>query len=976
MTIKLRLKAALMASLSAALMCCLLLPVSRAQAGPEVDVPKEPILRIETGMHTAMITRIGIDAGNRYLVTASLDKTVRVWELATGRLIKTLRPPVGSGDEGKIYSVAISPDGKTIACGGWTGYDWDGNVSIYLFDSESGRLIKRIGGLPSVIDHLTYSRDGKYLAAGLWGHNGIRVFNTNNDYTQAGEDKDYGSDSYGLDFDGDGKLATVSLDGYIRLYDKGFKLTAKKKSPGGNRPISVNFSPDGKSIAVGFYDSTKVDVRSGKDLSYLYSPDTTKVDNGNIETVTWSKDGRDLYAGGMYRNNGKSPILKWSNSGKGTYKELPASGDSVMQILPLNDGGIVYGAGDPAFGIINNQDIRTVYSTPHIADYRDFLDGFLISGDGSKVRFAYEEFGKSPAVFDLSGRLLDTNPSDYGSLKPPITSLAGLDVTDWKSTYNPKLNGKALKLKENEISRSLAIAPDGDSLLLGADWDLYLFDKTGVENWEVPAPGVAWSVNITGNGKVAVAAFGDGTIRWYRITDDKKLNEFLAFFPDNDRKRWVLWTPTGYYDASPGGDELIGWHVNNGKDNAADFYPVSKFKSVYYRPDVISMVLKTRDEGLALKEADKVAIREIGKREVENKDRGISIEKMLPPVVDITFPANNASVSDTKVTLKYKLRTPSGEPVTRIRTKIDGRPFAPEDMVVPQLAGDNDEIRITIPERDCEVSVIAENQYSSSVAATIRLIWKNAEKTRQKPIVHNLYILAIGVDHYQDAKLRKLVFARKDAENFVNAFEKQKGVLYNDIIPVLLPETANKDVILAGLKQIKDKTTADDTAIIFMSGHGLNDPFGNYYFMPIDADTKTTERTGVPFTEITTTLSLIKGKVVMFLDTCHAGNVMGSRAMVGTFNNLKSPENGVVVFASSDGAHDSQEKMEWNNGAFTKAVVEGINGKAALKKGNITVSSLNSYVSERVRELTTEQQTPVFAIPGVVTDFPIALRKN
>src|SRR5205809_1260029 len=80
--------------------------------------PTAPMLRIETGMHTALILRIGVDTANRYLVTGSYDKTVRVWELATGRLLQTLRLPIGEGNEGKINAVAISPDGKTVACGG------------------------------------------------------------------------------------------------------------------------------------------------------------------------------------------------------------------------------------------------------------------------------------------------------------------------------------------------------------------------------------------------------------------------------------------------------------------------------------------------------------------------------------------------------------------------------------------------------------------------------------------------------------------------------------------------------------------------------------------------------------------------------------------------------------------------------------------------------------------------------------------
>ena len=95
-----------------------------ADSGPA----STPFLRLETGMHTAAILRIGLDAANRYLVTGSEDKTVRVWELATGRLLRTLRLPIGGGNEGKVFAVALSPDGTTVAAGGRTG---DGTERSY-----------------------------------------------------------------------------------------------------------------------------------------------------------------------------------------------------------------------------------------------------------------------------------------------------------------------------------------------------------------------------------------------------------------------------------------------------------------------------------------------------------------------------------------------------------------------------------------------------------------------------------------------------------------------------------------------------------------------------------------------------------------------------------------------------------------------------------------------------------------------------
>lgn len=83
--------------------------------------PGEPIMRLETGMHTAQIWRIGVDAVGRLLLATSLDKIARLWSLQDGRLLQVLRPPVGAGNEGKLYAGALSPDGRLAAVAGWTG---------------------------------------------------------------------------------------------------------------------------------------------------------------------------------------------------------------------------------------------------------------------------------------------------------------------------------------------------------------------------------------------------------------------------------------------------------------------------------------------------------------------------------------------------------------------------------------------------------------------------------------------------------------------------------------------------------------------------------------------------------------------------------------------------------------------------------------------------------------------------------------
>ena len=148
---------------------CLILLIAIFPAPARAGAPPaDPILCPETGMHTAVIKRIGVDRAERILVTGSHDKTVR----ATGALLKTLRVPMDRGNDGKLYAAAVSPDGKTVAAGGW-----DDEDSICLFDLPSGALKARISGLANVINHLAFSRDGRYLAAAL-GQGGIRTYTT------------------------------------------------------------------------------------------------------------------------------------------------------------------------------------------------------------------------------------------------------------------------------------------------------------------------------------------------------------------------------------------------------------------------------------------------------------------------------------------------------------------------------------------------------------------------------------------------------------------------------------------------------------------------------------------------------------------------------------------------------------------------------------------------------------------------------
>jgi WD40 repeat protein len=562
----------------------------------------EPILRIETGMHTAPIRRIGVDAAERFLLTASDDKTLRLWDLHTGDLLNIYRVPIDTGNEGKLYSGAISPDGEWVAGAGWTGYEWDDNYSIYLFKRTSGKLVKRLSGLENVISHLCFSPDRQYLGASLGAGEGVRIWDTY-DWNRIFKDTDYGQRSSWCDFDLQNRLVTSSLDGYLRLYSStksdGFSLMVKSDVPGGSKPFAAVFSPTGDQIAVGFGDSTNVNVLDGHDLAFLYAPNTIGIDNGDLGNVTWSQDGNSLSAGGTYNDgSGMNPVLHWSQTEPENYAEWQASIMAIMDIRPLKNGSIVYGAGDPTFAVLDNTGNKIVEQEAGIVDYRGtYLENFAISHDGNTIHFGFEIGGLHPARFSLSEQSLILNAQPDTNLTSPDTT--SLNITGWENTYEPKLNGKALSLYQYELSHSLAIVHDKSKFLVGTSWYLCLFDKNGQQIWKVAAPSAAWGVNISGDGKKAVAAFGDGTIRWYNLDNGEEL---LAFFPHKDGKRWIAWTPSGYYMSSDdNADNLIGWHVNKGKDKAARFYPAAALHATHKRPDIVKKMLETLDEDEAIR---------------------------------------------------------------------------------------------------------------------------------------------------------------------------------------------------------------------------------------------------------------------------------------------------------------------------------------------------------------------------------------
>jgi hypothetical protein len=382
--------------------------------------------------------------------------------------------------------------------------------------------------------------------------------------------------------------------------------------------------------------------------------------------------------------------------------------NAVMDLKPLTDGRLAIGAQGPLVAVLDDSGKRLWQQRGVIADFRGQVgeNGLRVSPSGDVVQFGFELRGKRPARFAVEDVRLTLDPLTDESMAGPVTTAPGLAISTWANEDHPTLNGKRLSLERHEKSRSLAITPDGQRFLIGTEWSLRLFDRSGTERWRVAAPGAAWAVIIAPDGRTAIAGFGDGIIRWYRLQDGVEL---LAFFPHADGQRWVLWTPQGYYQASVGGDDLIGWHLNRGLDAAPEFYGASRFREQFYRPDVIARVLTTLDSSEALRLADQARGKPTWPRDVRT---------VLPPRVTILSPAPGTKRTSPQLTLSYMAKSDL-VPITAIEVRVNGRPAEEQQHVkrpfqsATQADGVMGEVHVVVPPEDATIDIIARNQHGA-----------------------------------------------------------------------------------------------------------------------------------------------------------------------------------------------------------------------------------------------------------------------
>jgi WD40 repeat protein len=577
----------------------------------------QTLLAIEQGSHSAPVRRIDADPARGVVVTASDDRTARVWDVASGELRHVLRPRAFGAEGGRMYAAAIQPGHAVVAVGGTTGGDGNPHL-IYLFNLETGALQRTIDARAGDVRRLVWSRDGTVLLAGYAGANGVKAFSADGKLLH--EDQ-LGGPVYGIAVSTTGLAAVVSLDGGLRVYraQGGAVAAVANVSLGRRRAAGASFSPDGRQLAVAYANSSVgangrenipepveiLESESGRSLGQLPAVPTY---GGDFRVVAWSPDGRSIYAAGTaYSKDFAFPVVQYDAVSRSAVSTSNVASDSVTDLVALASGGVAFSSFDGSWGVLSGGKVTPRVAPSSTVVRGDTPEDLELGADARSVRWG-SKTARGGLGFQFERRQVGAD--QIRGARAPEASFGLFDrPTGWNlSRGTPTVAGKPLAMVQDERSRALVVIRSTRSAVFGTNRALYRVDEKGDLLWRVPVDTEVRAVNASEDGRWIVSAMADSSIRWWRARDGKHLLSLLS----DAEGRWVLWTPSGYYDASAGADRLVGWAVGKDQQPTMDFYSLNRFRDRFNRPDVIDTLLDTQDE--------KTALETLRKREVEARE--------------------------------------------------------------------------------------------------------------------------------------------------------------------------------------------------------------------------------------------------------------------------------------------------------------------------------------------------------------------
>ena len=925
-------------------------------------------------------------ARNGPLIGGLADGKLRFWT-EEGKLVRSV-----PAHDYSIQTLALSPDGKTLATAGMPNFLFDIVAKMKpvtkLWDLQGNPL----GQFPSHFTNcLRFTPDGEDLVSSG------RLDNAVNIYRRSGE-----------------RLRTITVG---NAEHRSSNLVAL--APDGRTLITADDDVDPPVLGI-----WKIDGEFERALRGLSGPMTnvsTSPDGNFIVTLSadrlvriWSITGRLVaslpghkeystglaYApNGMYFASGGDEVILWSRFG-----------EKLAQFT-----GFRYGAGVLAF----SPDSRFLFcgdggGSLHIYDTQQKSVRHLKVHDGRVTALAIHPSGKYFAtgsvreavrIWDLDGKLLGESRFVEKATRPVSAAYALAFSPDGDTlvaaTTNPEKSLQIFDLKAHPLDTiKVSNRYQGGAIAFSKSgrWLAATANNTVVV-WDWPARKLVHvlkghsdfieGLSFTPDEEHLVTAGEDGTTRVWRLDNGYSM-ALLAHGGD-----WIAYTPEGYFDSSHYGGDLVS--ITRGLDT----YGIDQFALQLNRPDLILSRLGLGSPEL-IEHLRLMYQRRLERSGFHPSAPGLSLEvpqvQLVAAKQDGKFAQIEATISDQH------------DPLQSYQIYVNNVPiFRGQGKSVTGLTARVSE-RIELGQGDNKIEISA---FNTQGVEALRAHWSTIYNPDSKDLKGDLYYIGFGVSRYKNPALN-LHFAHKDVLDLGAALQRytDTGSFRHVIAKTYTDDVVTRDNVLQAGELLKN-AGVDDTVVILVSGHGAYDlsKEATYYYGTYNIDVKNLAATAVSFDEIESLLrDIAPRRKLLLLDTCESGEMDESTRAELTakirdaglaartspvfqqahasqpkrvflyerdryiYNDL-ARRTGSIIFSASHAGELSLESSKIQNGFFTHEILEALASSQAdtNQDGKISIDELEAFVSLRVALMTGGLQRPTVDRDNINQrfDFPL-----